>query len=349
MVNVAMGVVLLMGASALRAGSFTVGDFALFVTLLPRLTMTMSFMGLMFVQHKRTGVAYERLGRLLVDAPVEALVTPRPLDLERREPGAFSTSTPAGEPLELLQVEGLTYRHPGEDSGLEGVSFHVKRGEFVVITGRIGSGKTTLLRVLLGLLPKDAGNVRWNGRQIDDLASFFVPPRSAYTSQVPRLFSDSLRENVALGSPLTDAQVERALEVAVLAPDVAAMHQGLGTEVGARGVRLSGGQVQRAAAARMLLRGAELLVFDDISSALDVETERRLWDGLFSAGQVTCLVVSHRRAALERADRVIVLDGGRVVGQGSLAQVLPLMPELGAVAPRAEGAAVTPSARAAGS
>jgi len=182
------------------------------------------------------------------------------------------------------------------------------------------------------MLPKEGGEVRWNGRVVDDPASFFVPPRSAYTSQVPRLFSDSLRENVTLGRDLTDAEVQEALELAVLAPDVAAMQAGLETEVGARGVRLSGGQVQRAAAARMLLQDAELLVFDDISSALDVDTERRLWDGLFAHGEVTCLVVSHRRAALERADRVVVLDEGCVVAQGSLEEVLPVMPELALLA-----------------
>lgn len=329
MVNVAMGIVLLMGASALRAGTFTVGDFALFVTLLPRLTYTMSFMGLMFVQHKRTGVAYERLGRLMVDAPVEELVTPRQLNLERGG-SDYVHAAPAPRPLQLLEVEELAYDHPDAAEGLRGVSFHVRRGEFVVVTGRIGSGKTTLLRVLLGLLPKSGGTVRWNGEEVTDPAAFFVPPRSAYTSQVPRLFSDSLRENVALGRELSDAEIERALDLAVLGPDVEAMSQGLETEVGARGVRLSGGQVQRAAAARMLLRDAELLVFDDISSALDVETERRLWNGLFSGGAVTCLVVSHRRAALERADRVIVLEEGRVVAQGSLAEVLPVMPELAA-------------------
>lgn len=335
MVNVAMGIVLLMGASALRAGTFTVGDFALFVTLLPRLTLTMSFMGLMFVQHKRTGVAFERLGRLLVDAPVEALVTPRELGLERREDPVFEHEAPARERLELLEVEGLTYRHEGAAEGLDGVSFSVRRGEFVVVTGRIGSGKSTLLRVLLGMLPRSGGEIRWNGAPVDDPATFFVPPRSAYTSQVPRLFSGSLEDNVALGRALQAGELEGALDLAVLAADVAAMPAGLATEVGTRGVRLSGGQVQRAAAARMLLTGAELLVFDDISSALDVETERRLWEGLFRRGEATCLVVSHRRAALERADRVVVLDEGRVVAQGSLREVLPAMPELAGGLPEA--------------
>lgn len=330
MVNIATGIILLLGAAALKDGSFTVGDFALFVTYLPRLTQSLSFMGLMVVQHKRTGVAFERLGRLLVDAPVEALVTPRAYDLEHPQP-PFVESLPNVEAFQRLDVVGLTAHHPGGGRGVEGVTFSVRRGEFVVVTGRVGSGKTTLLRALLGLLPRDAGTVAWNGATVTDPASFFVPPRTAYTPQVPRLFSDSLRENVVMGAAVTDAEVMEALEQAVLGPDLANMQAGLDTEVGTRGVRLSGGQVQRAAAARMLLRKAELLVFDDISSALDVETERRLWDGLFTAGETTCLVVSHRRVALERADHVIVLDEGRVVAQGALADVLDAAPELAAL------------------
>ncbi len=340
MINIAMGVILLLGAASLRNGSFTVGDFALFVTFLPRLAEVMSFMGLMVVQHKRTGVAFERLGCLLVDAPVAAILTPRKLDLDRPQ-GVYKHAERAVEPFERLDVVGLTTQHPGGARGVEGVSFSVRRGEFVVVTGRVGAGKTTLLRATLGLLPKDGGAVKWNGREVSDPASFFTPPRTAYTPQVPRLFSDTLRENVLLGSSPSDRDVNHALELAVLGGDVAAMERGLDTEVGTRGVRLSGGQVQRAAAARMLLRRAQLLVFDDISSALDVGTERRLWDGLFAQGETTCLVVSHRRAALERADRVIVLDEGRVVAQGSLAEVLEEAPQLHALlrGPRPEASA----------
>jgi ABC-type multidrug transport system fused ATPase/permease subunit len=112
------------------------------------------------------------------------------------------------------------------------------------------------------------------------------------------------------------------VQLAVLDPDLERMEQGLETLVGARGVKLSGGQVQRGAAARMLATEAELLVFDDLSSALDLATEGELWRRLFEQRQATCLVVSHRRAALERADQILVMDRGRIVARGRLRELL---------------------------
>ncbi len=122
-----------------------------------------------------------------------------------------------------------------------------------------------------------------------------------------------------------------ALYTAVLEPDIATLEDGLNTMVGPRGVRLSGGQVQRSAAARMLVRDAELLVFDDLSSALDVETEQLLWERLVDErgeSRPTCLVVSHRRPALRRADRILVIDNGRLVAQGTLDELLDSSPQM---------------------
>lgn len=191
-----------------------------------------------------------------------------------------------------------------------------------MITGRIGAGKSTLLRTLLGLLPANHGTISWNQRPVTDPASFFVPPRCAYTPQVPQLFSDSLQSNIQMGLPTTPEQVEQALRLAVMEEDVPHLQSGLQTLIGAKGVKLSGGQRQRAAAARMFVRDPELLVFDDLSSALDVETENLLWDRTFARGDRTYLVVSHRRPALERADRIILMKDGQIEGMGSLNKLL---------------------------
>ena len=183
----------------------------------------------------------------------------------------------------------------------------------------------------MGVLAPTSGEVRWNGRRIDDLGAFMAPPQVAYTPQAPRLFSESLRDNLLMGlSPgAGDERLHDALYRAVLERDVPRLEQELETMVGPRGVRLSGGQMQRAAAARMFVRQPELLVFDDLSSALDVETEGLLWERLAAAAaRITVIAVSHRRAALQRADRIIVLKGGRVEAEGRLDELLASSAEL---------------------
>lgn len=229
-------------------------------------------------------------------------------------------------PPALLEAHGLTFRYPA-GGGIVGASLRLPRGSLTVVTGRVGAGKTTLLRAILGLLPPEAGAIRWEGRAVDDPAAFLVPPRAAYTAQAPRLFSETLRQNILLGLPDDPAAIAAALRHAVLEEDLAGFGAGLETRVGGGGVTLSGGQAQRVAAARMLVRGAALLVIDDLSSALDVATERALWERLPGGGR-TCLAVSHRRAALARADQIIVLREGRVVAAGALRDLLETSEEL---------------------
>ena len=263
-------------------------------------------------------------------------VVHQPIYLKGEYPEPFYPLKTRQHRLDHLRIKGLTYRYDiegGDSPGISDIHFELQRGSFTVITGRIGSGKTTLLKVLLGLLPNLSGEILWNGEPVTDLASTFRPPRCAYTGQVPRLFSETVRENILLG--LTDEQVnlKSAIEAAVLEKDIISMEKGLDTLVGPHGIRLSGGQVQRTAAARMFVREAELLVFDDLSSALDVETERQLWDGIFARQEdpesaPTCLVVSHRRAVLQRADQVILLKNGHLEDIGRLEELLARSDEM---------------------
>lgn len=323
MISIGTGLILLVGAASLAADNgLTVGEFALFVYFLGFVADTGYFVGIFIARFKQATVSYARMIKLLRGAPPTRLVHKVDLGLTGPEAPVLISPRAASDQLERLEVRSLTYRYPGTDNGIADIDLDLPRGNFTVITGRIGAGKTTLLRALLGLVVAESGEIRWNGRLIEDPAAWMVPPHAAYTPQVPSLFSMSLRENLQLGRADNDEEIMAAIRAAALDRDLAEMPDGLDTLVGPRGMRLSGGQVQRTAAARMLLRRPELLVFDDLSSALDVETEQILWSRLLDeqAG-ATALVVSHRRPALQRADQVIVMEHGRIAARGTFAEL----------------------------
>lgn len=326
--NLGAGFMLLFGAESMRGGTFSVGDFALFVSYLASLAQTTSWVGMFLARFKQMTVSLDRVQALVPDTPGGRLVRYAPLHLRHGPPPLPDLVRTPDDRLTRLEARGLRYRYPASEHGITDIDLTIERGSFTVVTGRIGSGKTTLVRVLLGLLPRDGGEIHWNGHLVDDPGTVLVPPRVAYTSQVPRLFSESLHDNILMGLPDHDGRLEKAVAAALLTRDLPALEQGLETVVGPRGVKLSGGQLQRAAVARMLARDPELLVFDDLSSALDVETELALWAGLADTRSSTVLAVSHRRVALRRANQIVVLAGGRVVDRGTLDELLNRCEEL---------------------
>lgn len=316
--NAGLGLALLLIAPAVRGGHLDAGDIALFTTYatavggLPRITAR-------WAAFKRQGdVSAARFARLMADGQADSASAKVTTWLRHGPPEPEGVRLPGPSQRsgdERLQRLDLCDLHVRLDDGeqLLGVDLSLTRGQLVVVTGPVGSGKSVLLRALLGLIPTVAGAVRWNGEEVEEPSSWFVPPRTSYLPQVPRLFSEALDDTILLG--LDPAGLERSLRLACLDEDLLDMPDGRQTLVGPKGVRLSGGQVQRAAAARALVRRPELLVVDDLSSALDVGTETRLWDGLFevAGGDLTVLAVSHRPRVLARADQVIELRSGRRV------------------------------------
>jgi len=315
--DIGLGLVLLVGAGALASGSFGVGELALFVAYLGWLNFLPRMVGRVLASVRQSSVALTRMRGLVAGGdPARLVAAPRSLPIGTSERRLRPlVQRPERVPLDELRVEDLTARFD-TGGGVSDVSFTVRRGEFVVVTGPIGSGKTTLLRAVLGLAwqtqadGEASGTVFWNGTPVADRAAFFVPPQAAFLPQVPQLISDSLADNVAFGDA-DDERLAWALGLAELDEDVAAFVGGTATLIGPRGLRLSGGQRQRLAAARAVYHRPELVVLDDLSSALDVETELRLWEHFAAAG-MTVLAVSHRAVAFDAATRVLRLESGRL-------------------------------------
>lgn len=215
-------------------------------------------------------------------------------------------------PLQRLELRGMSAVHDDGTLGVTGVDLDVDAGDLVLLLGQVGSGKSSLLAALAGLVDH-RGSVRWNGLEVEDAEVFLRPGQVAHVAQVPRVLSGTFADNVLL-----DHTVERGLDAAVADARLRRDLEEAGGPhalVGHRGVRLSGGQVQRLALARALATDAELLLADDVSSALDAATELELWEALRGRG-TTVVGATSKRAALARADRVVVLVDGRVAASG---------------------------------
>ncbi|MDQ1294560.1 MAG: ATP-binding cassette, subfamily bacterial [Actinomycetota bacterium] len=213
-------------------------------------------------------------------------------------------------PLQRMELRGFAAVHDDGSLGVRQVDLTVERGQVVLVLGPVGSGKSSLLRALAGLV-HHTGTLAWNGERVTEPEHFLRPHQIGYVAQLPRVLSGSVVDNIRLGH---DLDPRTALTTAQLDHDLA--RTGTDLLIGHKGARLSGGQVQRLALARALAPDPELLVVDDVSSALDVTTEASVWKALRHRG-TTVIGCTSRRVALEQADHVVVLLAGRIVDRGT--------------------------------
>jgi ATP-binding cassette, subfamily B, bacterial len=315
MTNIAtVGVGLMLLIAAVRADrGVSVGDLTFFMAYLVIVVYFVATIGGQLVVYEVAGVAGVRLEDAVPgtirDMPDAAKALPEP------------AADPA--PIRDVVVRGLTYTYPGTGHGVRDVSFDVRAGELIAVVGHVGSGKSTLVRALLGLLERDPHMVLVNGEPCAALR----PPQVGYSSQRPALIDGTLRENVLSGVDDEPVRTDDAIRTAALDQDVDRWPMGMDTTVGPGGRALSGGQLQRASAARMIVREPELYVVDELSSALDQATEQEMWSRLLD-GEVACIAVTQRLWLVERADRVLVLNHGAVEAFGPLGEILAVAPTL---------------------
>ena len=238
----AAGVVLILIVEQVAAGTFSVGDFVLFYAYIGEVARSGSLIGSTMAQHQRAEVSFSRMEQTVDEMSRDDLVEHTPVYLRENQPPLSIPQKTEMDRLNELTVDGLTYLYDGDASGIAEVDLKIPAGSFTVVTGQIGSGKSTLVQTLLGVLPKQAGEIRWNGEIVEDPKSFFVPPRCAYTPQTPKLFSEKLSDNILMGLPWNWDTLNRAIRLGVMEADLPTLEDGLDTVVGPRGVKLSGGQ-----------------------------------------------------------------------------------------------------------
>jgi ATP-binding cassette, subfamily B, bacterial MsbA len=223
-----------------------------------------------------------------------------------------------------VELENVSFTYATrEQAALRGISLTVAAGQSIALVGRSGSGKSTLVSLVPRFYDVQEGVLRIDGRDVRDYDLHNLREQIAVVSQDVVLFDDTVRNNIAFGREVSDAQVERAAEAAHAMEFIRAQPAGLDTMVGDRGILLSGGQRQRISIARALLKDAPILILDEATSALDAETERHIQAALAQLMRNrTTFIIAHRLSTVEQADRIIVLDQGRIVESGTHAQLM---------------------------
>ena len=300
---------MLMCAIGVRNGTNTVGDFVMINAMMIQLYQPLNFMGMVYREIKQAVIDIEKMFAMLARSPEV-----------KDEPGAKALQVTAGR----VQFDNVHFAYDPERKILQGLSFEVPAGKTIAIVGPSGAGKSTISRLLFRLYEVSGGRILIDGQDIRDVTQRSLRAAIGMVPQDTVLFNDTIRYNIRYGRwEATDAEVEDAAKLAQIDAFIRRSPQGYETEVGERGLKLSGGEKQRVAIARTILKAPPILVLDEATSALDSHTEREIQDALEGVSRDrTTLVIAHRLSTIVGADDIIVLDRGQIVERGTHADLL---------------------------
>jgi ABC-type transport system involved in Fe-S cluster assembly fused permease/ATPase subunit len=307
--TIGLAAVMVMCAYGIKQGTNTVGDFVMINAMMIQLYQPLNFMGMVYREIKQAVIDIERMFAILAREP----------EIEEK-PGAKPLAIKRG----AIRFENVSFAYDPGRQILKGVSFEIPAGHRVAVVGPSGAGKSTLSRLLFRFYEVSGGRILVDGEDIRDVTQTSLRSAIGIVPQDTVLFNDTIRYNIRYGRwQASDAEVEEAARLAQIDDFIRLSPKGYDTEVGERGLKLSGGEKQRVAIARTILKAPPILVLDEATSALDSHTEKDIHDALERVSQNrTTLVIAHRLSTIVEADNIIVLDEGTIVERGTHHQLL---------------------------
>ena len=318
-IAIAMTAMLALAASEVAKGNMTLGDFVLINAFMMQLFMPLNFLGFVYREIKGSLANIENLfGLLAKTAKVQDV--PDATELRLAGPGDNSQNQAS------IVFNNITFAYNKKRPIIKGISFSIKAGEKVAVVGQSGSGKSTLVKLLFRFYDVDSGDIQINQQDISQVSQHSLRTHIGIVPQDTVLFNDTLFNNVQYGCPTASKdEVLKAIELAHLSEFIASLTDGLATMVGERGLKLSGGEKQRVAIARTILKNPQILVFDEATSSLDSHSEQAILTAINEvAKNRTSLVIAHRLSTIVDSDNIIVMSHGEIVEQGNHQQLLAL-------------------------